>query len=129
MKLQLMSQILCVVPHKLLVPTFALILAVAAGCSSSSGRGTNINNPRTDGERVLFEARSMEAKGEMMVKAERLTAGGQGKRTEGDTLKSQGKTVTGERISAEGDTMVREGEALMERARSMNTKATQPSRQ
>jgi len=102
----------------------------AAGCSTSgNGRGTNIDNPRTDGERVLYEARQMEAKGEMMVRAERLTAGGQGKRTEGEALKSQGKTVTGERISAEGDGMIREGEALMQRARAMNTQASQPSRQ
>ena len=127
MNLQSMNQLFHVAPRKLLVPAFALTLAVAAGCSSGSGRGTNIDNPRTDGERMLFEARNLEAKGEMMVRAERLTAGGQGKRTEGEALKSQGKTITGERISAEGDAMIREADALMEKARSMNTKATQPS--
>ena len=125
MKWQPLNRLIHVAPLRLSV----LTLALAAGCSSSdSGRATNIENPRTGGERMLYEAKRMETKGEMMVRAERLIANGRGKREEGETLKNQGKTVTGERISAEGDAMIREGEAVMEKARAMNTKApgTQP---
>ena len=77
--------------------------------------------PQTEGERLRLEAARKEKKADMMLRAERLTTEGTGKRAEGESLTKQGKTVEGTKKTAEGDALIREAEALRRQAEQMTT--------
>jgi hypothetical protein len=85
------------------VSSFALL-----GCES-----------KTEGERTLDKAQTIESAGNMIKRGETMVANGKAQITRGETIRDQGNRVEGERIISEGRATQKQGQALIEEGRRM----------
>lgn len=74
---------------------------------------------KTEGQRTVEHAKTIESAGHMIERGERMVAEGKAQFTRGETRRDQGDRIEGERIIGEGRAMQRQGQALIDEGRRM----------
>lgn len=77
---------------------------------------------KTEGERTLEKAETIEDAGNMIRRGERMVADGKAQVTKGETVRDQGDDVEGNRMIAQGRATQRQGEALIAEGRRLKNK-------
>lgn len=76
---------------------------------------------KTEGERTIDRARTIEDAGNMIKRGESMVASGKAQITKGETIRDQGNRVDGERMIAEGRATQKQGQALIDEGRRLKS--------